>query len=287
MKNAFLFFLSFVLLMGIYLLFALSPVLYSGKDTIEKQVNITLTGHRGAAGLAPENSLAAIQKGLDNHVDRIEIDVQQTKDNVVISLHDVTIDRTTDGKGLVKDLTYKEILKYSGGIRFSTEFKDEKVPALDEVLKLVNGQAVLIIEIKDGDDYYAGIEQRVVDAINRFNAKSWVIVHSFNDEVLERVKKIDKAIELHKLFYADFPFIKLIYDGKFRITDLEQYDYVTEISTFYPLTTQRLVDEVHALGKKINVWTVNDSIKINRLINMGVDGIITDHPEYFNRKTSH
>lgn len=283
MKKAFLILLIVVFLLAVYFLLALSPVLYSGKDTLEKDVNIVLTGHRGAAGLAPENTLAAIQKGLDNHVDRIEIDVQQTKDNVVISLHDITIDRTTDGVGLVKDMTYSEILQFSAGIKFSEKYKDEKIPTLDDVLTLVNGQAVLIIEIKDGNDYYPGIEQRVVDAIHVHNAKTWVIVHSFNDSALEKVREIDETIELHKLFTADFPFIPLIYDVKFRITNLEHYDYVTEISTFYTFTTPRLVDEVHALNKKINVWTVNDSVKINRLINMGVDGIITDYPDYFKR----
>ncbi len=283
MKKAFLIFLTFIFLLGIYLLLAISPVLYSGKDTLEKEANIILTGHRGAGGLAPENTLSAVQKGLDNNVDRIEIDVQQTKDNVVISLHDISIDRTTNGTGLVKALTYQEITKYSAGIKFSEKFKDEKVPTLNEVLKLINGQAVLVIEIKKGNDYYPGIEQRVVDAIYKYNAKPWVIVHSFNDKALEKVKEIDKTIELHKLFVADFPFISLIYDGEFKITNLEQYDYVKEISTFYPFTTQSLVDKVHAMNKKINVWTVNDSIKINRLINMGVDGIITDYPNYLKR----
>ena len=284
MKKAFLIFLIVLFLLAVYFLLALSPVLYSGKDTLENDVNIVLTGHRGAAGLAPENTLAAIQKGLDNHVDRIEIDVQQTKDNVVISLHDITIDRTTDGTGLVKGMTYSEILKFSAGIKFSDNYKDEKIPTLDDVLALVNGQAVLVIEIKDGNDYYPGIEQRVVNAIYKHKAKSWVIVHSFNDDALEMVRKIDETIELHKLFIADFPFISLIYDGKFKITKLEHYQYATEISTYYTFTTKRLVDEVHALNKKINVWTVNDSIKINRLINMGVDGIITDYPNYFDRK---
>ncbi len=284
MKKAFLIFLICVFLFAAYFLLALSPVLYSGEDKLKKEANIVVTGHRGAAGLAPENTLAAIQKGLDNRVDRIEIDVQQTKDKVVISLHDVSIDRTTNGTGLVKDMTYSEVLKFNTVGNFSEKYENEKVPTLDEVLKLVNGQAVLVIEIKNGNDYYPGIEQRVGDAVNKFKAKPWVIVHSFNDEVLIKVRDIDKNIELHKLFYVDFPFIQLIYDGKFRITNLEHYNYVTEISTFYTFTTQRLVDDVHALNKKINVWTVNDSIKINRLINMGVDGIITDHPDYFKRE---
>ena len=286
MKKTFLTLLTVLFILFIYLFFMISQALYKGDGRFVKDKTITLTGHRGAGGLAPENTLAAIQKGLDCNVDRIEIDVQQTKDNVVISLHDISIDRTTDGKGLVKDLTYKEILKYSGGIKFAEEFKNEKIPTLNQVLKLVNGKATLVVEIKEGDDYYPGIEQRVVNSIKRYNAKSWVIIHSFNDKALEKVKEIDKTIELHKVFIADFPLFSLIYDVKFNITNLEHYDYVTEISTFYPLTTQRLIDKVHSLNKKINVWTVNDSVKINRLINMGVDGIITDYPDYFNRKNN-
>ena len=283
MKKAFIIFLSLVFFITTYFVFALSPCLYSGNNSLADTVNIILTGHRGAGGLAPENTLAAIQKGLDNKVDRIEIDVQQTKDHVVIVMHDESIDRTTDGKGLVKDLTYREIKKYSAGVKFSDKYKDEKIPSLNQVLKLINKQATLVIEIKKGDDYYPGIEQRVVNSIHKYHAKSWVIVHSFNDKALKKVRELDKDIVLHKLFIADFPFIPLIYDGEFKFTNLEQYAYASEISTFYPFTTQRLVDKVHALNKKINVWTVDDSIKINRLINMGVDGIITDYPNYLHR----
>lgn len=284
MKKVFIIFLSSVFLITGYFLVALSPAMYSGEDTLKKSMDIVLTGHRGAGGLAPENTLAAIKKGLENKVDRIEIDVQQTKDNVVVVMHDLSIDRTTNGKGLVKDLSYKELKKYSAGIKFSKKYKDVKIPSLNQVLKLINKQATLVIEIKKGDDYYPGIEKRVVAAIHKFHAKSWVIVHSFNDKALKKVHLLDKDIVLHKLFIVDFPFIPLIYDGEFKFTNLEQYAYAKEISTFYPFTTQRLIDKVHSLNKKINVWTVNDSIKINRLINMGVDGIITDHPEYFGRK---
>ena len=283
MKKAFFIFLSLVFLIVIYFFIALSPVLYSGEDSLAKDTPVILTGHRGAGGLAPENTLAAIQKGLDNKVDRIEIDVQQTKDNIVIVMHDLSIDRTTDGKGLVKNLTYRELKKYSAGIKYSEKYKNEKIPSLNQVLKLINQQATLVIEIKEGDAYYPGIEQRVVSSIHKYHAKSWVIVHSFNDKALKKIREIDKDIVLHKLFIADFPFIPLIYDGEFKFTNLEQYAYATEISTFYPFTTQSLIDKIHSLNKKINVWTVNDSIKINRLINMGVDGIITDYPNYLKR----
>jgi len=285
MKKISLILLIVVFILAIYFLIALSPALYSGNDilTDKQKSKVILTGHRGAAGLAPENNISSIKKALELNVDRVEIDVQQTKDKVVISMHDKSIDRTTNGKGLVKDLTYNEILKYSAGIKFAKEFESDKVPTLNEVFETVNGNAVLVIEIKDGNDYYKGIEQRVVDAINKYDAKKWTIIHSFNDKALKKVNKIDSTIILHKLFIVDFPFFPIMYDGHFQITNLEHYTYCDEFSTFYPFTTKRLIDKVHSLGKKINVWTVNDSTKINKLINYGVDGIITNFPDYFNR----
>ncbi|MBN1252157.1 MAG: hypothetical protein JXR51_03070 [Bacteroidales bacterium] len=285
MKKLSLILFLIIFLLAVYFILFLSESLYSGKDKVteNQKSKIILTGHRGAGGLAPENNISAIKKGLENNVDRIEIDVQQTKDKVVISLHDKTIDRTTNGKGLVKDLTYNEIIKYSSGIKFSKEFESDRIPTLEQVLAEVSGKAILVIEIKDGDEFYPGIVKRVVNSINKYNAKNWTIIHSFNDKALKKVHEIDSTIILHKLFIADFPFLSLIYDGKLQVTNLEQYTYCTEFSTFYPFTTKRLVNKVHSLGKKINVWTVNDSIKINKLINMGVDGIITDFPDYFKR----
>ena len=101
--------LIFLLFIIIYLASALSPVFFFGKDEASRKVIIT--GHRGAAGLAPENTLAAIRKGISFNVDRIEIDVQQTADGVVVVRHDETLNRTTNGIGLVKDKTYLEIKK--------------------------------------------------------------------------------------------------------------------------------------------------------------------------------
>ncbi len=263
----------------------LSPALYIGKFTVNDTVlnQITLTGHRGAGGLAPENTLSAIKTGLANGVQRIEVDVRQSKDGQIICIHDVSIDRTTNGKGLVKDLTFEQILKFSAGIKFSEAFKNEKIPLLEEAILLTANKAVLLIEIKDGDEVYPGIEKKVVDLINKHKTNSYCIVHSFNDSVLFRIHKMDSSIVLHKLLIADFPFLQLLTDGNLKITNLEYYHFAAEFSTFSKFTTSRLINHVHRLNKKINVWTVNDKKQIGRLINMGVDGIITDYPNYFGR----
>ncbi len=269
--------LSIVLIIFIYVFFTISPIYYSGSTKINSK-KIVVTGHRGAAGLAPENTLASIKKAMEYKIDRVEIDIQQTKDSVVIVLHDKTLDRTTDGKGIVKDLNYNEILKYSAGVKFDEKFKNEKVPTLEQVLKLIDGKTVLVIEIKAGNEYYQGIERRTIDLIKKYSAYSWVIVHSFNDKALEKVHEIDPIVELHKLFVGDLPLLPFFYDLTINTNSLEDYDYVKEISFNYPFATKRVIDKIHKMGKKINLYTVNDSLKALKLINLGVDGIITDYP---------
>ncbi len=285
MKIAFIIFLSLVLIFTIYFLLMYSPAMYRGKSELaDTTKHIEITGHRGAAGLAPENTLAAIKAGLAQNVNRIEIDVHQTKDNQIVVLHDPTIDRTTNGKGYIKDMTFREIRKYSAGAWFDEKFNDEKIPSLDEVLKLISGKATLVIEIKAFDNYYQGIEKRVINIIHKHHANDWVAVCSFDDEVLIKIHELDKNIVLHKLFLFKFPFLKLFNDGKLRIVDFQYYNFVDEFSVYYPFANKRLIKKVHSLNKKINVWTVDDTLKINRLINLGIDGIITNHPERITRK---
>ena len=250
----------------LYLFSAASLILFadSGNETNE----LSIISHRGAAGLAPENTLSAIEKGIEFNADRIEVDVQQTKDSVIILMHDKTIDRTTDGKGKVKDLTYKEILAHN-----------EKVPTLDEAIKLIKGKSTLLIEIKQGGDYYPGIEKRVIDLICRNKARDLCIVQSFNDKALQKVHELDSTIVLHKLFILKFPFVPVYIDKGINFTSLKNYEHVSAININHFFATKRLIDKIHESGKKINVWTINDSTKIRKLKKRCVDGVITDYPD--------
>lgn len=284
MKKSSLIFFSLIIASSMYFFAMLSPVLYSTDSTNNKSaINKTvITGHRGAAGLAPENTLSSIKKALELNTGRIEVDVVQTKDNIVVCMHDKTIDRTTNGKGSVNEISFSALQKLDAGVKFSKKFKDEKIPSLEKVMQLIDGKAKLVIEIKEGDEVYPGIEKRVVNLINKYETKSWSIVHSFNDSVLLKIHKMDNEIVLHKLLIADFPIFHLIYDEKLRVTNLDFYDFVDEFSCYYPFVTRRLIKKAHSLGKKINVWTVNDSITINHFIKLGIDGIITDYPNFAN-----
>lgn len=113
-------------------------------DIEEKK--ITITAHRGGAALAPENTLAAVRLGMELGVDYIEIDIHQTADNQLVVCHDMTIDRTTNGRGKICNMTLDEIRSFN--IVYCDSVTDLKIPTLDEVLALVDGKTKLLIEIK-------------------------------------------------------------------------------------------------------------------------------------------
>jgi glycerophosphoryl diester phosphodiesterase len=238
-----------------------------------------ITGHRGAAGLAPENTLASVRKALELGVDRVEVDVQQTKDGVVICLHDRTLDRTTDMHGQVKSGTWQELKAAKANVGFEKEFPNEGIPTLEEVMQLVNGRAELVIEIKDGNSYYPGIEDRVAALIEKYDAWKWAPVHTFNDEALFLLHERHPRVRLQKLFVIKVPWLPVMLDFGLHWASLDDYPFVEAFSVHQRFITQGIVDKAHAMGKKVHVWTVNDPDKVRELMDMGVDGIITDRPD--------
>jgi glycerophosphoryl diester phosphodiesterase len=268
-----------ILLIFGYMLLSLSPLFMINNKTMSKNQHI-IVGHRGAGGLAPENTLAAIKVGLDNKVDRIEIDVHQSKDGRIVVMHDETLDRTTNGKGLIKDKTWDEISKLDAGYKFSPDFKDVPVPLLEDVIKFIDGRADLIIEIKGGSEYYAGIEQNVVDIIRENNAMDWCLVHSFYTGILEKLHQIAPELVLHKLFVVKFPFLPiLLVDRGLEYYNFRKHTYISEYSLFYRFANRRIIWKLHKSGKRVNVWTVDDPKNANKLLKLGVDGIITNYPD--------
>ncbi len=273
--------LSAVILIGLYFSTSLSPALIFNYDRNPNQKFVKV-GHRGAAGLAPENTLSAIAEGLKSKADRIEIDVQQTKDGIVVVMHDETLDRTTNGNGLIKDCTYSQLSKLDAGSWFDKKYEKEKIPTLDETIKFINGRAELLIEIKKGDDYYPNIEKNVLKIIGENNCRSWCIIHSFYTKVLERVHKKDPLIRLHKLFAGKISLLPILFGKGIETFDFDEYPYIEEYSLYYCFANKGIIKTLKARGKKVNVWLVNDQQIIDDMIALGVDGIITDFPNKFN-----
>jgi len=242
-----------------------------------------IIAHRGAAAMAPENTLASFRKALAFQPDYIEFDIHQTKDSVLVVIHDESIDRTSDGQGEISQLRFAELRKYDFGSWYNRSFANEKIPTLDEVLSLINGQSKALIELKGDKGIYPTICDSLVKILHRHKGSAWCAVHSFNDYFLKRVHELDPSLELQKLVFTKLPFIPVYIDNGLRFGSLEKYSsFCSAISFQRFFINGCLVSRMHEMGFKVNVWTVDDRAKIKALFEMGVDGVITDYPD---RKT--
>jgi len=279
MKKILKIILAILLFFILYILTSLSPIFYSTPAEMNSY-EYTITGHRGAGALAPENTLAAIKEGLKYGVDRIEVDVHQSKDGKVIIMHDVTLDRTTNGSGAIKDFTYDELLKLDAGSWFSEKYTGEKIPLLEEAMELIDDNAVFVIELKEGDEIYPGIVENVVNLIRKHDATDWCVVHSFRTKILEQIHEMEPAIELHKLFIGKLSLVPIFVSAGFvpEYYSFEKHPYITEYSLNYLFANRSIINAIHKRGKKVNVWTIDDKEKYLKLRNLGIDGFITNVP---------
>ena len=265
---------------GLLFLISLAGCSQEKAPTMPAHRHVQVIAHRGASGYAPENTIASFKKAVTFHVDYVELDVHLTKDDSVLVIHDASVDRTTNGTGKVRDLTFAETQKLDAGTKFNASFAGEKLPSLDQVLDAVNGQCKIMIEIKKGEDFYPGIEQKVLDIIKKHNAQSWCEMHTFHNHVLQNWLAIDTTIKTYKLVAKKIG--KLYYDDGVRwgnsILQLKNKNYVG-LNPNQSMASQSYINEIHAAGLKTFVWTVNDESKIDELIKKGVDGIITNFPD--------
>lgn len=231
--------------------------------------------HRGASGVAPENTLVAIEKAIELKADMIEIDVHLTKDNQLVVIHDHTLDRTTTGTGDIKEKTLAEIRELDAGSWKDAKYKGEKVPTLEEVLAAVEGKANLLIEIKEGEKHYPGIGAAVAAAVKKRNGYDWCIVQSFSQDVLDEIMTIDEKIELHRLL-AVGPFPKLADRNDPEATG--KWAKIAAFNPNYRRAKKGKIKKLHANGYRIFVWTVNSKASFDELKARGVDGIITNYP---------
>lgn len=242
-----------------------------------------IIAHRGASAYAPENTFPAFEKAIAMGADMIETDVHQTKDDVVVIMHDLSVDRTTDGKGMIKELTFEEFsqlrISHSSLPKNidSSLVKNINPPSLEETIKFINGRCILLIEIKKGNNYYPGIERRIVDLIHKYKAESWIsTIHSFDKKTLLNVAKADSNINLQKLIVFKLPLVSFTFDRRVRKDDFKNWEGV---NVHYRFCTKRVIRKIHALHKNVYVWTVNKPRMAKKLAKRGVDGIITNKPD--------
>ncbi|OMD74890.1 MULTISPECIES: glycerophosphodiester phosphodiesterase [Paenibacillus] len=232
--------------------------------------NIINFAHRGASAVCPENTMVAFRKGLELGATGIETDVQMTKDGGLVLIHDETLNRTTSGTGYVKDHTLAELLEVDAGSWFGPEFKDERLPLLEDLLDLLQGRdTILNIELKNGTFLYPGMEEKVIAAVRDFKMSDRVIFSSFNHYSLAYCQSLAPEIRTGILYG----------EGLYRPWDYAATLGATALHAYHFAVLPEFVEEAAKHGVAYHPWTVNDPERMKYLIEAGVSGIITDHPD--------
>ena len=231
-----------------------------------------LFAHRGFSGIYPENSPLAFRMAAEKtNADGIESDVHLSKDGQLVIFHDASVERTSNGTGFIRDLTYAQLLELDIGAWKSPEFAGQHIWTLGQLLDFCREARMLLnLELKNYEVFYDGLEQRVIDEICARGMQEQVFVSSFNHISMQRFKDLCPEIETG-----------LLYDKP--LLDMEHYLLPSNADNMHPrymlLQYQpELADLFHSRGMKVNTWTVNYEADMRDMIHRGVDGIISNYP---------
>jgi glycerophosphoryl diester phosphodiesterase len=232
-------------------------------ESLELRDEVEITAHRGSSLRAPENTLAAIELAIAEGADYAEIDVQETADGVVVVLHDRDLKRVTGVTRNIWDVTYAELRELDAGSWFSDEFSDQRVPTLQEAIDTARGRVKLNIELKyNGHD--EALAARTAELIRDNGFEDQVILTSLEYAGLAEVGRLGPEIPLGFIVARS-------------VGDPWRLD-VQFLSVQTALITAGTAPLAHRNGKQVHVWSVNDPNEMSRLIDLGVDNIITDDP---------
>jgi glycerophosphoryl diester phosphodiesterase len=231
---------------------------------IQTQDDVLVIAHRGAAGKAPENTLASMRQAIEDGADMIEIDVQESSDGEVMVIHDSDFMKLSGVDLKVWDGSLKQLQEIDIGSWFDPKFSAERVPTLAQVLEVARGKVHVVIELK----YYGHdqqLEQRVVEIVEKAGMVDDIVIMSLQYKGIEKIRALRPQWVIGLLSTTAV--------GNLAKLDLDF------LAVNMGMATSGFIRRTHAAGKKVFVWTVNDAVSISRMISLGVDGVITDEPE--------
>lgn len=229
-----------------------------------------IIAHRGFSSRAPENTMAAFREALAYGVDGLEFDVHLSKDGQLVICHDASIDRTTDGRGLIADKTWKELQEFDAGSWFSERFQGERIPAARELFALVQGSSCLLnVEIKYDAARSAPLEEAVIAGLREFGLCDQAIVSSFDHYRLARIHQLAPEIRIAPLYTA----------ALFKPWQYAQALGAQAVHPFFPTVTRDIVEGCHGAGISVHPYTINDRNALAMAADLGVDAVITDYPD--------
>ena len=229
---------------------------------------ILLGGHRGNPDEYPENTLASFRSAIELGVDVIECDVHRSEDGGLPVIHDHLLDRTTSGSGLVRDHTMAELKRFDAGSWKDARHKDERIPSIEEVLALAKGNVGVAIEIKNLPLPYPGIEELVVEAVRSAEMMRDVVVISFDHRCIKRIGELEPEI-LTGILEASRPV-----DILGVMDDADADVFCPHWASIEPQTAA----ELHAAGKIIGVWVVDDAFSLAWSKALPANAIYTNKP---------
>jgi glycerophosphoryl diester phosphodiesterase len=213
-------------------------------------------GHRGARAYEPENTISSFRRALELGVDAVELDVRKTLDNELVVIHNANVNKTTNGSGMVNELTLEEIK----GLVIE---KNEHVPTLEEVLDAVANRVKVLVELKE-----TGTEEQVVILIRRKGLVENVTIISFHEDILRKVRQLSDELATGLIYVRHKNPIQAALDLN--------AEYLLPL---YRFTHSANVKTAHEAGLKVIVWTINNKEEVEEYKKKGVDGIASDKPD--------
>ena len=227
--------------------------------------------HRGASAYAPENTLEAFAKAVEQQADGIELDVQRTRDGRLVVIHDETVDRVSRATGWVKDFTYEKLKKINVNLRFPQQGA-QYVPTLEEVYELIRPTGLTVnVELKTGVVFYPEIEEQVLEVTKQMGMQERVIYSSFNHYSVRKIRRLTPQA-VTGMLYQDGMIGAARYASEVVQADaLHPAIYHVQYPDFF--------EECRKNGLKVHVWTVNEEPYMRLLCENHVDAMITNDPK--------
>ncbi len=238
------------------------PVYAEGTAWIDQ---VEITAHRGDSSKALENTLPAFEKAIESGSDWIELDVNETKDNVPVVFHDCNLKRLMGKDARIRDLTLEELKAVHPAGSMGPAFSSIKIPSLEEVLNACKGKVRLDIEVKEDAGQSSDFTDRVIQLIRDKGMLDQCMITSFDYNILVKVKAVEPSLKTGYITSKD-------------IGDPGQYTAADQFMISIELVKKELVDQIHSLGKKAVAWNVNDFYSLKQCEKAGIDNMITDKP---------
>lgn len=246
------------------------PILFNDNED-----EFIVIAHRGASAYYPENTMAAFRGAVEMNAEMIELDVMLSKDGVPVAFHDAKLNAHTDGRGKLDDYTLEELKKLDAGSWFDAKYSEEKIPTLEEVLAFAAGKVALNIEIKTEavtNNLRGGVEEKSIELVKQYDMEDHIMFSSFDYRAVSHLKELAPEMSTALLYEKRQSATKLPSDL------IKQYKADAFNCSYRQLSKKRM-GNLSANNIPVFVYTVDQEVRMRKLLDLGVSGIFTNKPD--------